>query len=299
MNVVSNFYPSQYENQFSMPAVQGYQQYPYQGQPISLVSQQPQQYFQQPNFFQPNNNYFFEKNEVLYPDYNTYPEQNDLQSPHVLYNLNRNAQISPMGPGQNFHVYEPYKKHSPHTQSPNSREVSTEEILKKNPHLWNLYQSGRFEIMQSFDLREKKIILREKSTKPDPKYTVTKFKVPVNTTHGSDDGHVLLVSFSNSQIEPSQHIQIDNTQYTYDEAINKPIEHVIKTVAETMPPLPQNFANTHYITEEQKIVGPGSGLVARLVEGGSSCSQSALFDNDDLDESYTRHNDESTPKPKD
>jgi hypothetical protein len=186
------------------------------------------------------------------------------------------------------------RNQQPSNQSPNSREVSTEEILKKNPQLWDLYQSGRFEIVQSFDSRDKKIVLKEKTSKQDAKYTVTKFKVPVSTAQGSDDGHILLVSFSNSQIEPNQQIQVESTQYTYDETIgNKPIEHVIKPITANEPTGYITNSNTHYNSEEQKIVGPGSGLVARLVEGSSSCSQSDIFEDDEAisDEPYVKNKD--------
>ena len=163
-------------------------------------------------------------------------------------------------------------KQVPPTFSPD-REQNTEEILKKNPHLWSLYQSGRFEIVQMFDSREKKIILKEKSTKADPKYHITKFKVPVNTSQGTDDGHILLVSFSNSQLEQNQQTQVDSNHFAFDEVLNRPTEHVIKPV--------EPFSNTHYTSDEQRIVGPGSGLVAKLVEGSSSESESDFCDDED------------------
>jgi hypothetical protein len=111
-------------------------------------------------------------------------------------------------------------------------ETYAEEILKKNPHLWNLYQSGRFEIVQMFDSKEKKIILKEKSYSSDPKYTVTKYKIPMSlnnsASHGSsDDGHILLVSFSNEHIDPSQQIQIDSNHYVYEDVINRNYAHSV------------------------------------------------------------------------
>jgi hypothetical protein len=112
-----------------------------------------------------------------------------------------------------------------------SNETYAEEILKKNPHLWKLYQSGRFEIVQMFDSRDRKIILKEKSYVSDPKYTVTKYKIPMsannNISHGSDDGHILLVSFSNEHIDPSQQIQVDSNHYVYEDVINKNYAHAV------------------------------------------------------------------------
>jgi hypothetical protein len=234
-----------------------------------------------------------------------------------------------------FHVYEPFKKAM---ENAFPRNVNTEEILRKNEHLWTLYQTGRFEIVQNFDSREKKIILREKTDLPDQKFTIKKFKVPFANTNAitgtgttekngkevseqrgggvkeskeNDDGHILLVSFSNSQIEPNQHIQVDQTHYTYDEVVSKQQqqqqqipqpqqqqqqqghqvnEHVVRTITssdsiggqgQSRSQQNQQSHVTHHQSEEQKIVGPGSGLVARLVEGNSSFSQSGIFDDDE------------------
>ncbi len=173
---------------------------------------------------------------------------------------------------------DPYIKQIPQSYSPN-REQNTEEILKKNSHLWSLYQSGRFEIVQMFDSREKKIILKEKSSQTDPKYQITKFKVPVSTAQGTDDGHILLVSFSNSQLEQNQQIQLDSNHFAFDEVLKRPTEHVIKPV--------EAFSNTQYTSDEQRIVGPGSGLVAKLIEGSSSESESDFYEdeNDELSSS--------------
>jgi hypothetical protein len=105
------------------------------------------------------------------------------------------------------------------SQSPNS---SAEEIIRKNPNLWALYQTGRFELIQHLDGREKKIILKEKTNAPDPKFTITKYKMPVCLDSRSNhDDHILLVSFSNSHMEPHQHLQVDSAQYQFEDVINK------------------------------------------------------------------------------
>lgn len=227
MNLVEGYFPYHFQNQFPV-APAAYQQYPYQ--PYQQIQQQF--YQPQPGYYQQPQNYYYEKNEVLYPDFNTHPAADDLQSPYTVYNLNRNAQVS-SAPG--YHVYEPVRKSYANVMgsvgaSQNYKESSNpEEILRKNSHVWNLYQSGRFELIQSFDSTrgKNKIILKEKNGVPNPKYTVTKFKVPVSANNqGSDDDHILLVSFSNSHMEPNHHIQVDSVPYTYEDVINKSYAHV-------------------------------------------------------------------------
>ena len=141
-------------------------------------------------------------------------------------------------------------------------------ILKKNPEVWQAYQSGNFKVKEVFEDGNRRIILKEKGKKgEDYEYTVKKYKVGLHHSKHhivkEDEKNLLLVSFSSSSINnqplvaktgassavaaiPEQQlVQYQSNQEPQQVSVYRPISQ-----AHIVPPTPHsNSVQSNYISQ--------------------------------------------------
>lgn len=257
-------------------------------------------------------NYMLE--EILLPDHATQAPGSDLQAPFTVYNLNLNSQMVPHHP--NFYCYEPDQ-----SKGVRSSKVNIEDILKKNPHVWNAYSSGKFSVRDYYENSVRKIVLKEMNAhdRSQTGYNITKYRVRIR--RGNDEDHILLVSFADAPTQnpdgtistvpalPPPVITRQGDQifevssqfnnYTTNSINNNHISHN-NSSSPHAPSQGSNFSssspqpstgtisnnqhNNHNTSinaaaEEfyERLTGPGSDLIERLVEGNYANSQSATI----------------------
>lgn len=162
-------------------------------------------------------------------------------------------------------IYWYYFKDEPHPNGASSGpskkpSISVEDILKKNSEVWKIYESGRFDVKQSFDNGNRKIVLKEKSSSPDTEYSIRKYRVRINHKGSSkNDDHLLLVSFSNNSSHSLS--AIPENVATQGQYVDVNVEY---------GQAPQDYSNRQQLNQQHQWSGPGSDLIHKLIEGTDS-----------------------------
>ncbi len=215
---------------------------------------------------------YYYPNEVLYPDYTAFAQPADFNAPYQVYNLEKPVDNT------DFYLCKPTStcptiqtKQTNHfifldaPQSPQFEPAETgssskhdpeiEDILRSNEEVWQAYQTGRFRVVTRFEDGHKKIILKEKASTDidDSEFIVRRYKVLVSSPRNSrvKDDHVLLVSFSQRSLPPSQRPPQQQQQLEIEPGTRASNQNLMA------------FRRT----DSQMLTGPGTELINRIVNG--------------------------------
>ena len=191
--------------------------------------------------------------------------------------------------------------------------VTIEDILKKNDHVWEAYSSGNFSVNEYFEDGNRKIVLKENCS-PGAQFNITKYRVRIRRSGRNEDHILLvsfsdaqdrllngaeytpaalpapaLISKSTGTIEQQEAAVFDSAHYTtQSQSVALDQTSPLMTSPTQITTLREENTTTNQqansggavslnaIADDyyDKLSGPGTDLINRLVEGTYNRSQS-------------------------